>query len=48
MGDSFVELIQTIFNNPPDELQIYAKIMMYKLIAHAGNVLPWHGRMTRG
>ena len=48
MGNGIVEFIQASFNNPPDEFQIYAKIMMNKLIAHAGYVFPWHGRMTRG
>lgn len=40
MVDGIVEFTQTSFNNTPDEFQIYAEIMMNKLIAHAGNVFP--------
>ncbi len=42
MGDGIVEFIQTSFNNTPNESQIYAKIMMNKLVAHTGNVFPWY------
>ena len=46
--DYFIQFVKTALHNTPYQLQIDAEIMMYELIPHSGNTLPWHRLMARG